>query len=116
MHFLVANPVCARDVILILVLHAINLFGTIVATGTPISDPVAAPLSTGAVAGIAVGGVVGVLLIVAVVVIIVIVAISARKKRIYRKYVLPYRSYVYGENRASSTKGLSPTNLAINYS
>ena len=51
----------------------------------------------------------GVLLIVAVVVIIVILAIGARKKRIYRKYVLPYRSYVYGENKASSTKGLITT-------
>ena len=51
----------------------------------------------------------GVLLIVAVVVIIVILAIGARKKRIYRKYVLPYRSYVYGENRAGSMKGLITT-------
>ena len=74
----------------------LSTFLTLVAPETP--GPVAATLSTGAVAGIAVGGVVGVLLIAAVVVIIVIVAIGARKKRIYRKYVLPYRSYVYGEN------------------
>lgn len=74
----------------------LSTFLALVTTETPGS--VAATLSTGAVAGIAVGGVVGVLLIAAVVVIIVIVAIGARKKRIYRKYVLPYRSYVYGEN------------------
>ena len=50
-----------------------------------------------------------VLIIVAVVVIIVILAIGARKKRIYRKYVLPYRSYVYGENKVLSTKNLITT-------
>ena len=84
----------------------LSTFLALDATGTPIIGPVTPQLSTGAVAGIAVGGAAGVLLIAAVVVIIVIVAVGARKKRIYRKYVLPYRSYVYGENRASLTKGL----------
>ena len=60
-----------------------------------------ATLSSGAIGGIAAGAVVGALLIIAAAAIIVIIALAVRRRKIYRKYVLPYRTFIYGEDRVT---------------
>jgi len=66
-----------------------------------VPGPGSPPLSSGAIGGIIAGAVLGALLIIAAAVLIVIVALAVRRRKIYRKYVLPYRTFIYGEDSYS---------------
>ena len=65
---------------------------------TPPTQGASPSLSSGAIGGIIAGAVLGALLIIAAAVLIVIVALAVRRRKIYRKYVLPYRTFIYGED------------------
>ena len=74
------------------------LLSAVIIPTTQPPQEVGPSLSPGAIGGIIAGAVLGALLIIAAAVLIVIVALAVRRRKIYRKYVLPYRTFIYGED------------------
>ena len=66
-------------------------------TNTHIAGGQASPLSTESIIGIAIAGTVALIILMAILAVGIIIYCKIRRKKIYKKYVLPYRSYIYGE-------------------
>ncbi len=66
-------------------------------TYVPTAGGVSPQLGQTSIIGIAVGGVVFLIILFVIIAVSVFICYTIRKKKIYEKYVLPYRSYIYGK-------------------
>ena len=73
----------------------------IYSTATPSTAGQSSPSDDNLVIGVSVAAGIAFFIIIMVVGVLCIACVIIRKKKVYKKYVLPYRTYMYGKFRAT---------------